>query len=41
LEKKEIEKDRIEFLELLNKKIKGAGPEDYISYDFNDIFSIE
>lgn len=40
LEKEEIEKDRIEFLELLNKKIKGAGPEDYIPYDFNDVSSI-
>jgi hypothetical protein len=40
LEKRETERDRKEFLKMLNHKIKGAGPDDYKSYDFEDISSL-
>jgi hypothetical protein len=30
----EIEKDREQLISLLQKKVEGAGPEDYLEYDF-------
>ncbi|MEX2683646.1 MAG: hypothetical protein Q6373_018870 [Candidatus Sigynarchaeota archaeon] len=32
-----LEQDRTDFLALLKRKIKSAGPEDYVPYDFEDI----
>ena len=39
IEKNELDQDRKEFLNILKHKIKGAGPEDYKPYDFEDISS--
>jgi hypothetical protein len=38
-EENDIAKDREDILNLLKIKIKGAGPEDYVPYDFEDISS--
>nr|MDO8086222.1 hypothetical protein [Candidatus Sigynarchaeum springense] len=32
-----LEQDRNEFMALVKRKIKSAGPEDYVPYDFEDI----
>ncbi len=32
-----LEQDRTDFLALIKHKIKSAGPEDYIPYDFEDM----
>lgn len=40
LEKDQLEKDRKDFLTLIKHKIKGAGPEEYASYDFNENSSL-
>lgn len=34
---KELEKDRKILLSLLKNKIRGAGPDDFIEYDYEDI----
>ena len=33
----QIEEDRKRLLHLIQQKMKGAGPEDYASYDFDDL----